>query len=630
MHSPNHGFQSKIVSAVFILTAVATWLLLRGYHGLLGDAQLYAIQGLARIHPQLAHDLYLQNTSQDQFTIFSPAYAWFIDLFGLEPAARSLTLLCTIWFLGAAWVAARTLTNRDGAWLAIILLLIVDGSYGGSDVFRVAEQFLTARLPAEALIATSLACFLRSSKVLAAVTAAAALFIHPLIALPGLLLLLCLGLPVRASVLGAAAGAIACLLVAFCALHLPSMAKLIPIMDPTWLGIVQERSQFLFLRLWSFRDWEINVRPFFYLAFIMFATQDNRVRKVCAAAVIVGAAGLAVALSADAVGPVAIIVQGQAWRWVWIAVFISTLLLPATLLQIWPDRKCGPLCAVLLLLGLTLPALNGTACVSFSLLLWLSRPYLSIRAVHVLRWIFMALVLAIAVWLAIHAWEIASSAFHKPGAIGAVQLRDFFELKIPAVLGASFIWWGLRKRIGARAPTLLGLGLLALSIFILPAAFKQYRSLASTTDISEFSDWTSVIPPASTVLVAPARDVGTFVWFTLGRPNYLAVDQSAGVVFSRDTALEVQRRSQVLLPLMDPNWKILSKLRVASAGTRKSDAPPRPLTAESLGQVCADHQLGFVISMENIGFDPLRHENAGPWSGWNLYDCRKLRPARET
>ncbi|MEO7206142.1 MAG: hypothetical protein ABI145_05005 [Steroidobacteraceae bacterium] len=626
MHWSSHGFQSKIVGAAFFLTAVATWLLLRGYHGLLGDAQLYAFQALARIHPPLAHDLYLQNTSQDQFTIFSPAYAWFIELLGVESATRSLTLFFTIWFLTATWVVARTLTNRDGAWLAVIFLLIVDGSYGGSCVFRLAEQFLTARLPAEALIATSLACFLRGSKVLAAVTAAAALLIHPLIALPGLLLLMCLGVPIRVSLLGAAASAIAVLLIAFCAAFLPWMAKLFPIMDPTWLSIVQERSQFLFLRLWSFRDWEINARPFFYLAFIAFATPDNRVRKICVTAVIVGASGLAVALIADAVGPVAILVQGQAWRWVWTAVFVSALLLPATLLQIWPDKKCGPLCALLLLLGLTLPAANGTAFVSLSMILWLMRPRFSDRAVRVLRWISLGLLLAIAAWVFIHAWEIASSAFHKPKAMAAVQLRDFFELKIPAVLGASLIWWGLRKCTGARAPTLLCFGLLALSIFVLPAAFKQYRSLASAADISEASDWASVIPPTSTVLIAPARDVGTFVWFTLQRPNYLAVDQSAGVVFSRATALEVQRRSQVLLPVVDPNWKIRSELRFAAAsGKHQIGASSRPLTAANLSQICADTQLGFVISSQHIGFDALTHKDTGSWMGWDLYDCRKVR-----
>ena len=627
MHWSSQGIQSKIVGAGFVLTAVATWLLLRGYHGLLGDAQLYAFQALSRIHLPLAHDLYLQNTSQDQFTIFSPAYAWFIELFGVERAAWSLTLLFTIWFLAAAWVAARTLTNRDGAWLAVFFLLIVDGSYGGSGVFSVAEQFLTARLPAEALIATSFACFLRGSMVLAAVTAAAALLIHPLIALPGLMLVMCIVVPIRASFVGAAGSATTGLLIAFCAVHFPWMAKLFPIMDPTWLNIVLERSQFLFLRLWSFRDWEINALPFFYLVFIAFATQDNRVRGTCIAAVIVGTTGLGISIIGDAVGPLAILVQGQAWRWVWIAVFVGALLLPATVLQVWPDKKCGPLCAVLLLLGLTLPAANGTACVSLSMILWLMRPRFSIRAVLILRWISLGLVLEVAAWVAIHAWEIASSTFHKPEATAAVQLRDFFALKVPAVLGASLIWWGLQKCTGVRTPSLLCFGLLALSIFILPAAFRQHRSLASAADISEFSDWTGVIPPTSTVLVVPARDVGTFVWFTLQRPNYLAVDQSAGVVFSRATALEVQRRSQVLLPVMDPNWRIMSKLRAAAnSGKHQIDAPSRPLTAASLSQICADPLLGFVVSSQHIGFDSLTHRSStGAWQGWDLYDCRKVR-----
>jgi hypothetical protein len=626
MHWSSHAFQSKIFGAACFLTAVVTWQLLRGYHGLVGDAQLYVFQALSRLHVPLAQDLYLQNTSQDQFTIFSPVYAWFVDLLGVETAARSLTLLFTIWFLAAAWVAARILTSRDGAWLAIILLLIVDESYGGSGVFRVAEQFLTARLPAEALIATSLACFLRGFKVLAAGTAAAALLIHPLIALPGLLLLVCLHIPIRASLIGAAASALAILLIAFCAAYFPWMTRLLPIMDPTWVSIVQERSQFLFLRLWSFRDWEINARPFFYLAFIAFANQDRRVRKVCLAAAVVGAAGLVVALIADTVGPVAILVQGQAWRWLWIAVFVSVLLLPATVLNIWPDKKCGPLCAVLLLLGLTLPAVNGTACVSLSLILWLMRPHFWIRVVPALHWTFLGLVLAVVVWVVIHAWEISWPASHKPGAMVDAQLHDFFALKIPAVLGASLIWWGLRKCTGVPATALLCLGLLALSIFILPAAFKQYRSLASPADINEFSDWASAIPPTSTVLVVPARDVGTFVWFTLQRPNYLAIDQSAGVVFSRTTALEVQRRSQVLLPIMDPNWKVRSALRAAAAsGKHQIEAPTRPLTAENLGQICADPSLGFVISSQNVGFDPLAHKNSGSWRGWELYDCAKVR-----
>ena len=89
--------------------------------------------------------------------------------------------------------------------------------------------------------------------------------------------------------------------------------------------------------------------------------------------------------------------------------------------------------------------------------------------------------------------------------------------------------------------------------------------------------------------------------------------------------MEIQRRSNVLLPLMDPNWKIMTELRAAAASGRKAEAATRPLTATSLHQVCADPQLGFVISPANIGLPRVRHDRAGPWKDWNLYDCRLIR-----
>src|SRR5579863_2827571 len=142
MHGSSHRFQSKIATAALVLMLLAIWLSLHGYHGLAGDGQIYAFQAIARIYPSLATDLYLQNTSQDQFTIFSPVYAWFIGFMGLEHAARMLTLMFTVCFLIAAWAVGRVLANRAGAWLAVALLLIFDGSYGGSGVFQFADPFL--------------------------------------------------------------------------------------------------------------------------------------------------------------------------------------------------------------------------------------------------------------------------------------------------------------------------------------------------------------------------------------------------------------------------------------------------------------------------------------------------------
>jgi hypothetical protein len=625
MHSSHFGFQSKFAIVPVILLLLALWMLMYGYHGLTGDGQIYAFQALARLRPQLTADLYLQNTSQDQFTIFSPLYAWCIGLLGLSNAARLLTLVFTAWLLAATWSFVRAVTDRNTAWLAAAFLLIVAGDYGGSRVFQILDPVLTARLPAEALVATALACHARGMKRLSLVLAFGALFVHPLIALPGLLLVVCLWMPSRAWVVGAVGGIVTTLAIAIVATNLSVASHELNIMDAPWLDVVRERSQFLFLQLWSLRDWCINTQPFISLGFTAVATTDERIRRLCAAAALVGAAGLAVAFIGSLIGPVAILVQGQAWRWVWVAVFISVVLVPVTALRVWRDERCGPPCTLLFVLGWTLPDAYGLGCTTLALIFWLTRTQIGSRWAIQFRWISAGLGVAIGIWIFVKIGVILSSPTSGHPSSGVAQIQNLFELKIPAVLFGALTWWGIRDGQTPWMPALVSAMLVALSICIFPAAFEQARTPATSADIREFADWESVIPPTSTVLVTPPRDVGAFVWFVLARPNYLALDQSSGVVFSRTTALEVRRRSDVLLPLMDPEWKILTGLRTKSGGDRHNKTATRPLTAEKLVRVCTDPQVGFVISPEKVGFHPLRHLQDGAWKDWNLYDCREVR-----
>jgi hypothetical protein len=162
---------------------------------------------------------------------------------------------------------------------------------------------------------------------------------------------------------------------------------------------------------------------------------------------------------------------------------------------------------------------------------------------------------------------------------------------------------------------------------------KQLEPVGTSAEIRDFADWREAILPSSNVLLIPPRMSASFMWFTLQRPSYLSVDQSSGVVFSRATALEVRRRSQVLLPLVDPDWKILTAIieekskgfKAASATASKPASTP--LTVEILVHVCGDPQLNFVIAKENVGFDPLRHTRPGSFKDWTLYDCRRVRSA---
>ena len=630
MRWSNPGLQSMFQDLALVLMLVTLWLLVHGYHGVTGDGQIYAFQALARLRPELASDLYLQNTSQDRFTLFSPLYAWCIASLGLENSARFLTLLLTLWFIAAVWSFARALAGRDAAWAAVALLLIVAGNYGGFGVFRILEPYLTARLAAQALIVTALSCQVRGIKRFGLLLALAALLIHPLMALPGVLLMICLWLPLRVGVIGAAGGVFATFGLAVIAMNVPMAASVFTVMDGPWLDIVRERSQFLFLQLWSMRDWGTNVQPFACLAFTVIAIPDERIRKLCAAGALVGAAGLGVAFVGNLIGPVAILVQGQAWRWVWITVFVSVVLLPVTAFEVWRDDMCGPLCAPLLVMGSALPGIEGAACVGLAALVWRTRSRInSLVAARYIRWLSIALGIVIGLWILIKCRGVVSPLTSASGraAISVAQIQDMWELKIPAVLLAVLLWRALRLSSTIWLPVLLSATLAGFAVLNVPAAFRQARTLASSAEIEEFEDWVKVIPPTATVLVTPPHDVGTFVWFTLGRPNYLALDQSTGVVFSRTTALEVRRRSELLLPLMDPDWKILTRLRAKSGGGRPA-AAVRPLTSQSLVQICTDPQLGFVISAADVGFDPLRHDRPGMWKDWMLYDCRKVRPAQ--
>jgi hypothetical protein len=174
-------------------------------------------------------------------------------------------------------------------------------------------------------------------------------------------------------------------------------------------------------------------------------------------------------------------------------------------------------------------------------------------------------------------------------------------------------------------PASLSLALLICCMLLYRGAFRVHMREGSAEQIAEFSDWRRSIAPDDTVFVVPAHNSATFAWFTLERPSYLTVDQSAGVVFSRDTALEVRRRSDVLSPLMDPDWKLLSeKASSRSDGGGAGKKRASVFTRDNLIGICSDPKLRFVVAREYLGFDPIPHTHVGNWKDWNLYDCRRV------
>jgi hypothetical protein len=623
-----------IASTLMLLTL---WALTHHYQGIVKDGELYAFQALSRLQPSLKSDLYLRNTSQDNYTVFSPLYAVCIGILGLRTAALVLFSVCSVWFFTVAWFFVRRLSTAEAAWISVALLIVTPSVYGAYQVFSYSENYLSARSLAEALTLTALAVHFGGWRRMALLIAALSLFVHPLMSLPGILVLLCLWLPETRALTFAAAGLIATLTFALVAAHVPIRIGLATVMDPTWTDVVRERAQFLFLEYWMPADWEIAARPFVSLTLTALVFPEPRVRKLCLAAMLVGVCGIIVAAIAGAVGPIAILLQGQAWRWLWIPGCLSVLLLGPAALRIWRDDRCGVPCATLLIVGWTYSGVDGLACVTGALALWLVRNHVSLVTARHLRWASISIVTILVIWLMANLRTYISAPIPESGreSIWVGRIREFFALGISGLLLMWFsLTWVRRVRSFWVISLICGF-FLAASSWILPGSMKQLDTVGSIAEIDEYADWRGAIPASSNVLLIPTRQSASFIWFSLGRPSYLTVAQSAGVVFSRDTALEVRRRSEVLLPLRDPDWKILTAILRARARTNgashgKPGSDSRPLTASILVGLCGDPQLDFVIAKDWVGYAPLKHLHPGALMNWYLYDCRRVRPPSRT
>jgi hypothetical protein len=619
---------SLIITVALTLMLSALWVSTHRYQGFARDGELYAVQASARVNPALESDLYLKYTSQDRYTLFSPIYASTIAGFGLRRAGLLLFVLCTVGFLTAAWILGAELFDRDTAWLAIVMLVATVGYYGAYSIFHYSETYLTARSLAEALVVTSLAMHFRGWKPAALATAVAALLVHPLMALPGLLLLICLRLSTPQAVVGAVTGLLA---TAGIALIATATSNFLTVMDAAWLEVVRERSQFLFLKYWTLNDWLLHARVFMCLGLSALVIDDERIRRLCVSAALVGAAGLGVGFIAGAVGPVAILLQGQAWRWFWITGFVSVLLIAPTALRAWHDDKCGPMCATLLVAGWIFPAIDSSAAIALALILWSARSRITIQTGRWLRWAaFVVIGIAVA-WTLANCWSLITSPRSESSAEPLLidRIRSILGLRVAAVTLCVVFWHWIRSRQSTWLPTLAATSLAVSTMVMLPGSLRQIGTVGSPAEIEEFADWRNAIPPRSNVVVVPTTKSASFIWFTLERPSFLSVDQSSGVVFSRATALEVRRRSEVLLPIMEPDWKILSQI-IQEAHGKKLENLTRPLTPTRLAAICSDSELGFVIAKEKLGFEAVRHTHIGLWKDWNLYDCRQVRSAAPT
>ena len=181
---------SRQQTATALLCLSAIWLLTHRYHGIHHDALFYAVHALAHGAPaRFEQDLFFAFGSQDDYTLFTPAYAWLSRQIGLGRAAFALLVAAQCVWAVAAFQIARQWLHGSFLLAGLALLFALPRLYGYDPVFHYAESFLTARIWAESLVLIGVAATLKGRTGLALGAILVACLLHPIMALPGVLFL---------------------------------------------------------------------------------------------------------------------------------------------------------------------------------------------------------------------------------------------------------------------------------------------------------------------------------------------------------------------------------------------------------------------------------------------------------
>lgn len=619
-----HGEPKLLLFALLL----ALWFLSHPYQGLWDDGIFYAVQALAHLRPEVyGKDLFFLYGSQDDFTLFSPIYAAFIRLFGLDGAMLSLLLAgYALWF-GSAMLLASRLLRGFPFWLGLVLVIAMPRSFY-ANVLEYADHFLTARLIAEGLTLLSIALLLKEKRLASLAVLAGAFAMHPLMALAGVAfvgLYLACGKPKDALVFGALASAVILLLGW---MDVSPFGRLFSVMDTEWLQLAMARSYYVFWDEWRYEEWGNRALLTFSLLAAAAGAAKGRQHRVFLLPLVIGAAALLLFWLGTSVFHNVLLIQLQTWRWLWLTQLFSYLAAAWLVGEFWQrDRASRLLLLGFLTAWLTLDSIGGLLAVLVcGLFIWHVRCEKAIAIPDRLASPLYALPILAAAWWLASAWlEATSSALalmKTPGSLafefGLVWLMRFLSAAggVIAVLIFLAVW-----RYGADRRKPVHLAAVAIVVFLLMLSLAfwdrqnvQQRSYAQQALRDPIPSFSRVIPAGSVVYW---EDNVQMTWFGLGRASYASLAQTVGLIFNRQTAIEGKRRIDRLAALGVKNGIFAPERNQAS------------LPEESfagLVHVCHDPALDYVILSEDFGKGMIERyfdKMAGKY--FYLYDCALLR-----
>ncbi len=604
----------RLGTLTLVLLCVAVWMLVHPYQGIVHDANLYTLQALARLHPEsLAQDVFLRFGSQDRFTLFSPLYAAAIRLLGIDQAAALLTWLSQLALITAAWWLARAVMPARFALLGFALVIALPGDYGPDRVFTCIEPFLTPRMGAEACALAAVAAAFGGRKVWSIALSAAALVLHPVMGAAGVAVLfiafVALPRPAWAAVL-AKLGGIWMLLAAY-AWPAGEWGRL----DADWLNLASQRSPYLFLSYWRIEDWS---RAGILLTSLIVGsitldskalTLDLKARLLCRSAALTMIGGFVLTAIACDIWHLALFTQMQPWRWQWFAAVVAALTLPLIVFRSWNRGTAGRVTALLLLATWIFGAGEFAIVASVCTLLSLTFGRLAARKLRLLVWGSCALLGLALLWRI--ATNLEFTDLHYMDAALPLWLRRATSFAHDGTAPAALIGvaaWVLSKPRATGYWACAALGLTAIGI-LLPTTWRAWSAEEfPQRQIERFAPWRRVIAPSEEVFWGESP---LSTWVLLNRPNYISAAQTAGLIFSPGSALEMQRRANRLGAVVSAQ----NFLAWSNTGAHLSLSP------QQLEGICRLGAFAYLVTGAELGMQP-----AAQLDRLKLYRCREPVP----
>jgi hypothetical protein len=163
---------------------------------------------------------------------------------------------------------------------------------------------------------------------------------------------------------------------------------------------------------------------------------------------------------------------------------------------------------------------------------------------------------------------------------------------VPVAL-VALVWWLDRRRVGRIAVPVTGVLALALCFALAPQTWRAWTQRAyPQAEVARFAEFRARIPPGAEVFWPEAP---LAVWLLLERPSWLSVIQTSGLVFSRDGALELNRRAQQLKVAVAPaTFMAWNPLGMAVR-----------LSSDQLAAACASGGFQFLVTPVDLGLPPV-------------------------